>query len=55
MISDIAEYFANGCGRCQRFATPACSARRWSKGLQELRQIRRDLGLVETVKWGHPC
>ena len=55
MISDIEEYFANGCGRCERFATPDCSTRRWSAGLLELRRICGDTGLVETVKWGHPC
>lgn len=28
---------------------------RWARGLAGLRRIARDLGLVETVKWGHPC
>lgn len=55
MITDIEEFFTNGCGRCERFATPDCSARKWQAGLADLRRICRDLGLVETVKWGHPC
>jgi uncharacterized protein YdeI (YjbR/CyaY-like superfamily) len=55
MITDIEAYFSNGCGRCARFATPDCSTRRWSAGLLELRRICRAAGLVETVKWGHPC
>jgi uncharacterized protein YdeI (YjbR/CyaY-like superfamily) len=55
MITDIEDYFAKGCGRCERFATPDCSARRWAEGLNELRRICRESGLVETVKWGHPC
>lgn len=55
MITDIEDYFANGCGRCERFATPSCSTRRWAKGLGELRRICLEVGLVETVKWGHPC
>lgn len=55
MITDIAGYFAKGCGRCERFATPDCSTRQWSEGLGELRRICLDSGLAETVKWGHPC
>lgn len=55
MITDIDDYFAKGCGRCERFATPECSTRRWIDGLVALRRICRDAGLEETVKWGHPC
>lgn len=55
MITDIEAFFTDGCGRCERFATPACSARRWAGGLGELRRICREAGLDETVKWGHPC
>jgi uncharacterized protein YdeI (YjbR/CyaY-like superfamily) len=55
MITDIEEYYARGCGRCARFATPDCSVRQWEAGLRELRRICLDMGLAETVKWGHPC
>lgn len=55
MITDIEDYFVKGCGRCERFATPDCSTQRWSEGLNELRRICREAGLVETVKWAHPC
>ena len=55
MITDIEDYFAKGCGRCERFATQDCSTRRWAKGLDELRRVCLAAGLVETVKWGHPC
>lgn len=55
MITDIDDYFSKGCGRCDRFATPECSTRRWQEGLGALRRICRDIGLRETVKWGHPC
>ncbi|WP_302120501.1 YdeI/OmpD-associated family protein [Allorhodopirellula heiligendammensis] len=48
-------YFEKGCGRCNRFATPDCSTRQWSQGLNELRHICRESGLVETLKWAHPC
>lgn len=55
MITDPKEFFAKGCGRCERFATPDCSTRRWLSGLKELRRICKDAGLEETAKWGHPC
>lgn len=55
MITDANEYFAKGCGRCERFATPDCSTRRWLSGLKELRRICKEAGLEETAKWGHPC
>lgn len=55
MISDVEEYFSKGCGRCDRFATPECSTRRWLDGLNCLRRVCIASGLVETVKWGHPC
>jgi uncharacterized protein YdeI (YjbR/CyaY-like superfamily) len=55
MITDVDEYFSKGCGRCERFATADCSTRKWGSGLAELRRICLASGLVETVKWGHPC
>ena len=55
MITQPEDYFAQGCGRCSRFATPACSSQTWAAGLQALRQLCLGVGLVETAKWGHPC
>ena len=55
MITEIEEYFVNGCGRCERFGTPECSTRRWGDGLADLRRLCLEVGLEETVKWGHPC
>ena len=55
MISDPDDFFTKGCGRCDRFATPDCSTRLWIDGLNTLRRICLDMGLEETVKWGHPC
>ena len=55
MITEIDDYFAKGCGRCTRFDTPDCSTALWSNGLLQLRAICLDVGLAETVKWGHPC
>ncbi|MCO6185551.1 YdeI family protein [Rhizobium sp. L1K21] len=55
MITDVEDFFTKGCGRCARFATPDCSTRQWIDGLMDLRRICVDMGLVETVKWAHPC
>ena len=55
MITDPADFFTKGCGRCDRFATPDCSTRPWIDGLNALRRICLGMGLVETVKWAHPC
>jgi uncharacterized protein YdeI (YjbR/CyaY-like superfamily) len=55
MITEIEDFFDRGCGRCARFATPDCSARRWAEGLAALRRICLEAGLEERVKWGHPC
>ena len=55
MITQVEDYFNDGCGRCKRFATTDCSVRKWSRGLQDLRFVCQNTGLVETVKWGHPC
>lgn len=55
VINNIEDYFRIGCGRCERFATLECSTRRWAEGLAALRRICLKAGLVETVKWGHPC
>lgn len=55
MITEIDDYFAKGCGRCARFETPDCAVQHFAHGLADLRRICLDLGLVEAVKWGHPC
>ncbi len=55
MITQIEEYFATGCGRCPRHGTADCSTRLWAEGLRALREICLAAGLLETVKWGHPC
>jgi uncharacterized protein YdeI (YjbR/CyaY-like superfamily) len=55
MITIIDDFFAKGCGRCERFDTPDCSTRQWAEGLLQLRRLCVDAGLVEAVKWGHPC
>jgi len=55
MITEAATFFQDGCGRCDRFATPDCSARLWRDGVLALRRLCLDAGLDEAVRWGHPC
>ncbi|MGB1696845.1 MAG: YdeI/OmpD-associated family protein [Thermoplasmatota archaeon] len=55
MITDIEDFFTRGCGRCDRFDTPQCSAMVWNDGLVFLRALCRQAGMSEHVKWGHPC
>lgn len=55
MITILEDYFTLGCGRCERFATPDCSTRKWEAGLAALRRICLSTGMEESVKWGHPC
>jgi uncharacterized protein YdeI (YjbR/CyaY-like superfamily) len=55
MISDIEDYFAKGCGRCDRFDTRDCSTKVWKDGLAKLRNVCLSADLKEKVKWGHPC
>ncbi|MBL9054456.1 MAG: YdeI/OmpD-associated family protein [Tabrizicola sp.] len=54
MITDPDVYFTQGCGRCDRFATPDCSTMLWLPGLLTLRRLCRDAGMTEVAKWGHP-
>ncbi len=48
-------YIADGCGRCDFYATPKCKVRNWQIELETLRQIVLECGLTEELKWGVPC
>ena len=39
MITQPDDFFAQGCGRCDRFATPDCSVQLWRQGLLALRAL----------------
>jgi uncharacterized protein YdeI (YjbR/CyaY-like superfamily) len=54
---DVDTYLRDGCGRCDRFQTPACKVHRWAEVLAALRElvIGSKLGLTEEVRWGSPC
>lgn len=55
MITELADFFTRGCGRCARFDSPACSALRWSDTVEALRCICLQAGLDEALRWGQPC
>lgn len=50
----VDSYLEIGCGRCDRFRTPACKVHRWPAGLRALRAVLQQTELEETMKWGSP-
>jgi uncharacterized protein YdeI (YjbR/CyaY-like superfamily) len=48
-------YIADGCGRCEFYATAKCKVRNWQEALETLRQVVLECGLTEDLKWGVPC
>lgn len=54
MITNVNQYFIDGCGRCKLFATPQCKVNTWKEELQLLRMILQDSELTEECKWGMP-
>jgi len=55
MTTDINDFILNGCGRCNKYATPLCKINNWKEELLLLRKIVLQSGLTETMKWGMPC
>ena len=53
--TSFASYIKDGCGRCERFQTPACKVHPWTAVLEALRALALADGLVEEMKWGFPC
>jgi uncharacterized protein YdeI (YjbR/CyaY-like superfamily) len=53
--TSVDSYLEEGCGRCDKFQTPACKVHRWRPALELLRDLVRSSGLVEEMKWGSPC
>lgn len=47
-------YIADGCGRCDYYATPKCKVKNWQLELETLRQIVLESDLEEELKWGVP-
>lgn len=48
-------YLRDGCGRCDKYQTPACKVHLWTPALQALRALLLEAGLTEEMKWGQPC
>jgi uncharacterized protein YdeI (YjbR/CyaY-like superfamily) len=48
-------YLRDGCGRCDRYRTPACKVHLWTPALRLLRSLLVEAGLTEEMKWGQPC
>lgn len=55
MIKNVEQYFIDGCGRCENFATAQCKVRSWQDELSVLRRIVLESELLEEAKWGVPC
>lgn len=55
MVTNVEEYFIDGCGRCKLFRTPDCKVHTWKKELLALREIALQSGLEEQMKWGQLC
>lgn len=54
MNTDVNNYFVEGCGRCDKYATPECKIHTWPNELRELRRIIKSCELTEESKWGMP-
>jgi uncharacterized protein YdeI (YjbR/CyaY-like superfamily) len=48
-------YLRDGCGRCDKYQTPACKVHLWTPALGALRAMLLEAGLTEEMKWGQPC
>jgi uncharacterized protein YdeI (YjbR/CyaY-like superfamily) len=53
--TSVDAYLRDGCGRCDKYQTPACKVLRWTPALAQLRQLALAVGLTEEMKWGSPC
>jgi uncharacterized protein YdeI (YjbR/CyaY-like superfamily) len=47
-------FIADGCGRCDYYATDKCKVRNWQLELEHVRQIMLETDLNEEIKWGVP-
>ncbi len=53
--TSVDSWLTDGCGRCEHYRTPQCKVHDWTELLVELREVLRESGLLETMKWGSPC
>lgn len=50
----VESYLSDGCGRCDKYQTPACKVHLWAKPLVALRALLQKTELEEQLKWGSP-
>jgi uncharacterized protein YdeI (YjbR/CyaY-like superfamily) len=55
MTKSIDVFLTDGCGRCSKFATDACSVRIFAAEIEALRGIALSVFEEESIKWGTPC
>jgi uncharacterized protein YdeI (YjbR/CyaY-like superfamily) len=55
IVRDLDTFLRDGCGRCERFASDDCNARRWAAPIAAMRALLAGTALVEEMKWGSPC
>ena len=55
MNPKVDEYLADGCGRCNLYATPECKVHTFAEALKLLRSLVLSCGLTEELKWSIPC
>lgn len=55
MQKTVEGYLLEGCGRCSKGGTPACSVHRWHDILVAMRVLAQECMLLEEVKWSVPC
>ncbi|MBX7098721.1 MAG: YdeI/OmpD-associated family protein [Myxococcaceae bacterium] len=53
--TSVDAYLRDGCGRCEKYRTPACKVHLWARPLEALRALVLESELVEEMKWGSPC
>lgn len=53
--TDLSAFLQDGCGRCERYQTPACSVRQWLPVVERLLTLLRATPLDVAMKWGSPC
>lgn len=51
----VDSYLLHGCGRCDKYETPACKVHLWTDVLVGMRAILTATELDEQLKWGAPC
>ena len=55
MTKSIDVFLTDGCGRCSKFGTDACTVRIYAPEIEALRSIALSVFQEETMKWGAPC